>query len=160
MYADLVGDSDPLVLMAETPARIDRLVRPWTRNELERTYAPGKWTAAQLIVHLAQIELASGNRVRFALTTPGYVVQPWDVDDWMAMEGEADPYVALDAFLTLRQFNLSLYRRLSPERRHRIFSHPELIALSIDCILRTVAGHDLHHLRHLEQAVPPSDGRS
>ena len=54
------------------------------------------------------------------------------------------------AYLALRRLNLLLYRRLPPDLRARPIPHPELGEISIDWILNTLAGHDLHHLRHLE----------
>jgi hypothetical protein len=65
-YADLVGSEDPLALLASTPGRIADLVRGWDARQWSRTYAPGKWTAAQLILHLAHDELGWCNRVRLA----------------------------------------------------------------------------------------------
>jgi len=38
--------------------------------------AGARWTVGQLMLHLAQTELAFGMRFRMALTTPSYVVQP------------------------------------------------------------------------------------
>jgi hypothetical protein len=150
MYADLVGSEDPLDLLASTPLRIAELVRNWDAKTWERTYAPGKWTAAQLVLHLAQDEIGWGNRVRLALSVPDYVVQPYDGDRWVDLETPADPQEALDAYLGLRRLDVVLFRRLSAEQRARPVPHPEAGPLSIEWIIRTLAGHDLHHLRHLE----------
>lgn len=149
-YADHVGDADPLALLASTPARIAAQVSSFDEARWSRSYAPGKWTAAQLVLHLAQDEIGFGSRVRLALTVPGYVVEPYEGADWVALETAADPRVALEAFLALRALNLLLYRRLTAEERARPVAHPELGAISIEWVVRTLAGHDLHHLRHLE----------
>jgi hypothetical protein len=114
------------------------------------SYAPGKWTAAQLILHLTQDEIGWCNRVRLALTVDGYVVQPYDGDRWVVLETPAHPATALDAYLALRRLNMGLYTRIPPGRRARAFPHPELGEISVDWILQTLAGHDLHHLRHLQ----------
>ncbi len=51
-------------------------------EQFGRSYAPGKWTATQLFLQLAQPELAFSLRVRMCVTTEYYVVQPFDQDTW------------------------------------------------------------------------------
>jgi len=70
-YADLVGSEDPLSLLASTPDRIAEQVRGWDAGRWSATYAPGQWTAAQLILHLAHDEIGWCHRVRLALTVDG-----------------------------------------------------------------------------------------
>jgi hypothetical protein len=103
---------------------------------------------------LAHDEIGWCNRVRLALTVDGYVVQPYDGAQWVARETSTDPETALAAYLALRRLNLLLYKRIPSDRRARPFPHPELGEISIDWILQTVAGHDLHHLRQLEGITP------
>jgi hypothetical protein len=149
-YKDLVGSEDPLSPLASTPSRVAELVQGWDARRWAKTYAPGKWTAAQLILHLAHDEIGWCNRVRLALAVDDYVVQPYDGARWVALETPADPEAALAAYLALRRLNLILYRQIPSDRRARPFPHPELGEISIDWILQTLAGHDLHHLRHLQ----------
>jgi len=150
VYTDLVGSKDSLSLLASTPNRIAELVRDWDEGRWSQTYAPGKWTAAQLILHLAHDEIGWCNRVRLALTVDGYVVQPYDGAQWVSTETPTDREVALAAYLALRRLNVILYRRIPAAKRARRFAHPELGEISIDWILQTLAGHDLHHFRHLQ----------
>ena len=154
MYEDLVGSEDPLELLAATPERIERLVRPWRPARWKASYAPGKWSGAQIVLHLAQDEIGWSKRVRLALNDPGYVVQPYDSALWVERETPVDAVAALEAYLALRKLNLGLYRGIGEEERLRPFRHPQYGEMSIDWILRTLAGHDLHHLRHLEAVRP------
>src|SRR5438445_4540803 len=94
-YASLIGAQDPLSLLASTPTRIAEFVRGWDTARWSGTYAPGKWTAAQLVLHLAHDEIGWCNRVRLALTVDGYVVQPYDGADWIALETPTEPDTAL-----------------------------------------------------------------
>jgi hypothetical protein len=149
-YADLVGSEDPLSLLASTPDRVAELVRGWDARRWSRTYAPGKWTAAQLVLHLAQDEIGWCNRVRLALSVEGFVVQAYDGAEWVTRETPTDAETALAAYLALRRLNLILFRRIPADQLTRPFPHPELGEISIDWILQTLAGHDLHHLRHLQ----------
>jgi DinB family protein len=150
LYADLVGSEAPLTLLASTPRRIAEVVRGWDARRWSQTYAPGKWTAAQIILHLAHDEICWGNRVRFALSVDDYVVQPFDGAKWVALETLIDPNLALRAFLALRELNLALYGHIPPDRRARPIRHPEFGQISIDWIFHTLAGHDCHHLEQLQ----------
>jgi len=96
-YADLVGSEEALTLLASTPGRIADLVRGWDARQWSSTYAPGKWTAAQLILHLAHDEIGWCNRVRLALCVDDYVVQPYDATRWVALETSTKPVAALEA---------------------------------------------------------------
>ena len=77
-YSDDLGDRDPLAAMRDTIDRIAALADAWPADRFERSYAPGKWSARQILTHLAQTEIALGTRARMALTVPEYVAQPFD----------------------------------------------------------------------------------
>lgn len=149
-YADLVGAADPLELLASTPRRIAGLVTGWSPARWSLSYAEGKWTAAQIVLHLAEDEIAFASRTRLALTVPGYVPHAFDGADWVALESPPEPAVALAAFLALRALNLRLWGRLTEEQLSRPIPHPELGTIYVGWIVRVLAGHDLHHLGHLE----------
>jgi hypothetical protein len=136
--------------MGEAAARMRGLTDGWTPVEFERTYAPGKWTARQILIHLAQTELALGNRARMALGTPGYVAQAFDQDRWMAQEARLGAREALDALSALGAMNRAFFASLTPADRETPFSHPEYGALTIDWLIHQMAGHLLHHLKQLE----------
>lgn len=149
-YGADLGDRDPLTALAETPWQIEAIVRDWTDAQFERTYAPGKWSARKILVHLAQTELALPTRARFALTQDGYVAQSFDQDAWMPLDDGSDARTALGAYLALRKMNLQMWRRLADAQRQRPFTHPEYGELSVHWITTQMAGHDIHHLKQFQ----------
>lgn len=149
-YARYVEGLDPLRTLEQTPARIEEMVSAWNPEEFERSYAPGKWTARQMLAHLAHTEIVFSNRLRFGLAVEGYLVQPFDQDAWMAAEPHVDGYAALAVYLALRHMNLALCRSLTPEQRTRTFSHPEYGPIDLTWVMTGVAGHELHHLMQFE----------
>jgi hypothetical protein len=149
-YGKYVEGLDVLKCLEDTPARIESLVRGWPREKDEHSHAPGKWTARQIVVHLAQSELALTTRVRFAASAPGYVAQPFDQDAWIALD-HADGPTAVDAYVALRRFNLAMFKNMSPKLRKQPFTHPEYGELTPDWVAAQLAGHELHHLRQLKQ---------
>jgi hypothetical protein len=150
-YSADLGEREPLSTMREAAGRIKSLTDGWTAAQFDRSYAPGKWTARQILTHLAQSELAFGNRARMALATPGYVAQAFDQDMWMARESGLGGREALDALMATSAMNRAFFASLAPADRETPFSHPEYGALSIDWLIHQMAGHLLHHLTQLEQ---------
>jgi hypothetical protein len=165
-YTADLADREPISAMRETAARIRALVGDWRPDQFDRSYAPGKWDARQILTHLAQSEVALGYRARMAVTTPGYAAQSFDQDRWMAIEargaGEAgraggtdqkgglSGHDALDAFLGLAAMNIALFASLSDADRAASLSHPEYGSLTVDWIIHQMAGHQIHHLKQLE----------
>jgi DinB family protein len=150
-YSAQLGDRDPIAAMRETAEYVRRLTASWTAAQFEQSYAPGKWTARQILTHLAQAELAFGTRARMALTTRDYVAQPFDQDVWMAREASLGARDATDAFLALTGMNAALYGSLSAADRQSPLMHPEYGALTVDWIIHQSAGHQIHHVKQLEQ---------
>lgn len=150
-YAAVLGSIDPLKALAETPAKIRRVVDQWSAKQWERSYAPGKWSARRILIHLAQTELALTTRVRFAASQDGYVAQSFDQDAWLLLDDHADGPTALDAYTALRRLNLAMFKGMTPAQRRRSFTHPEFGKLTPDWVAAQLAGHDIHHLKQLQQ---------
>jgi DinB family protein len=150
-YGADLGDRDALAALADTPERIRALVEHWTDDRFERSYAPGKWSARLVLVHLAQTELALTTRVRFALSQPGYTAQAFSQDDWMPIDASADARTVLDAYTALRRLNIAMFRHLTAEQRNRTFTHPEYGELTVSWVASQLAGHDIHHLKQLQK---------
>jgi len=148
-YSADLGDRDPIAAIRDTLGRF-RGFSSWSDGDFERAYAPGKWSARQVLVHLAQMELAFGTRARLALTTPGYVAQSFDQDRWMARESRLDGREALAALVGAGTMNAAFFASLSTADRQTTFTHPEYGAISIDWLIHQTAGHQIHHLRQLE----------
>jgi hypothetical protein len=149
-YSPDLGDRDPVTAFRDTPARIGAIAGAWSPADFERSYAPGKWSARQILTHLAQSELALGTRARMALSTPNYAAQSFDQDAWMARESTLDGRAALSAFLALAAMNAALFASLSPADRAATLAHPEYGSLTVDWIIHQMAGHHIHHLKQLE----------
>jgi DinB superfamily len=150
-YTNDLDGREPIAALRETTSRIGQLARNWSAADFDRSYAPGKWSARQILVHLAQAELALGTRARHALTSPNYAAQSFDQDKWMAREATLDGRAALDAFLALAGMNQALFASLSAADRETTLTHPEYGALSVDWIVHQMAGHQIHHLKQLEE---------
>jgi len=150
-YSKDLGDREPIASIHDAIGRIQSLAARWSPADYERSYAPGKWTARQLLIHLAQAELALGTRARMALTTPGYQAQAFNQDAWIARESSLSGADALAAFAALGRMNAVLFASLSEADRQTTLTHPEYGPLTVDWIIYMIAGHQLHHIPHFEQ---------
>ena len=149
-YTEDLSGRDPLEAFVDTPAKIRALTERWTPSQFERTYAPGKWTARQILIHLAQTEMALGARARMALCTTPYTSQAFDQNAWMARDIAISGADALSAFFAMGVMNRALFATLSDPDRATAFTHPEYGAISVDWLIHQMAGHQIHHLKQLE----------
>lgn len=149
-YGEYVKDRDVMTSLARTPARIASLVRGWPRERDERSHAPGKWAARQVLAHLAHLELNFSVRIRFALAQDGYQMQSFDQDDWMRAEAPPAALVSLEAYTALRAMNVALLRSLTADQRARTAAHPEWGSVSVEWLAAWCAGHELNHLPQFE----------
>lgn len=151
-YAAHLGSRDPFVVLAETIDALHQLTAGWSDADFERSHAPGKWRARQILVHLAQVEMVFGVRVRLALHGDAREVQPFDQGPWVQRESTTvSGRQALVAFLRLRPFNLALFESLTPAELAIETHHPDHGRVDIEWFVRTLAGHDLNHRKQLEQ---------
>ena len=137
--------------MEHAATRIGALVANWTPAEFERSYAPGKWSARRILIHLTQTELALGNRARMALAIPNYQAQSFNQDVWIAQESGLSGPEAVDALVALTRMNAAFFAALSPAERERPMTHPEYGSITVDWILHLLPGHQLNHIPQLER---------
>jgi hypothetical protein len=147
---DTLGENDPIEVLQATPHRLVALLEQLAPDELNRTYAPGKWDARHLFAHLADVELGVGFRLRQTLSEPGVELQAFDQDRWARRYARLDPALAVEAFRGLRAWNLSLLATLTLDDWLADGLHPERGFESVDLMVRFLAGHDLNHLAQLE----------
>ncbi len=149
-YAALLGGQDPIAVLADTPRRLTAIAELLGDSGLEQPWAPGKWTGAQILCHLADCEIAFGFRYRQALAEPHHVVQTFDQDGWAKLYPLSSK-LALQTFSTLREWNVSLLRKAGADVLNKPVSHPERGELTFHDLVKLAAGHDLNHLQQLEK---------
>jgi uncharacterized damage-inducible protein DinB len=149
-YAKYLGDRDPLTVIAATAQELAGRTGGWSAEAADRQPAPGKWSAREIVCHLADTEIAFAFRLRQALAEPNHVIQPFDQDAWAARYDAYDLPSALQLFATLRGWNIQLVKSLTPEDFKHPLSHPERGAMTFRTLVETMAGHDLNHLGQIQ----------
>jgi hypothetical protein len=146
---------DPLKVQAATAAKLNRLIERASPAKLRKRPAPGKWSAAEILAHLADCEIVTGWRMRQILSAPGTPIQPFDQDAW-AVAGhyeKRDARKSLDQFRSVREGNLALLKSLTPGQWKHHGMHAERGVETIEHIVSMMAGHDLNHLAQVERIV-------
>ena len=150
-----LGGQDPLKVQIATPKKIARLIKGVPASKLRKPPAPGKWSAAEILAHLADCEIVTGWRVRQILGAPGTPIQAFDQDSWAAAGHYAkrDPRKSFELFAALRAGNLALLKSLSKEQWKQHGMHAERGVETVEHILRMMAGHDINHTKQIERIV-------
>lgn len=158
--ARIVGNltgQEPLKIQAATPKKLERLLAGASAAKLRKRPAPDKWSVAEIIAHLADVEIVVGWRVRSILGAPGTPIQAFDQDAWVEAGhyAERSPRASIAQLKAVRDANLALYKSLSPEQWKHYGMHSERGQESVEHIVRIIAGHDLNHLQQIERILVP-----
>lgn len=142
-------------ILASTPVLLASYVEAIGQARLAVAPAPGKWSVAEILCHLADCEIAFGFRLRQTLAEEGHVIQPFDQDKWAKPYANLGPdkgaAEALATFTAMRRWNLLLMHAALPEAAEKTATHPERGDMTFATITETMAGHDINHLQQLEK---------
>ena len=137
-------------LIAQYRAGFDEVSRnlaDFPANSLTAHPIPGKWSAAEIIHHLADSETTSGLRLRRLLVEDHPLIQGYDQDQYAAMlhynEREITP--SLEAFRAARATTAQLIDMMSEADWHREGTHSESGSYSAEDWLKIYAAHAHNH---------------
>lgn len=150
-YAKFLDGRALDTILAATPGEIGRLILAIGAEKESSAPAPGKWSPAEIIAHLADCELVFGFRLRQTLAENAPTIQPFDQDKWAATYMGLPAKQSLEVFSTLRGWNLRLIGQALPEAANRPVTHPERGTMTFLTLVETMAGHDLNHLLQLKK---------
>jgi hypothetical protein len=148
-----VDGREPLDVQGATAARLEHVIAGLSAADLRRRPAPDRWSIAEIAAHLADAEIVIGYRLRLILGSPGTSIAGYDQDRWVTSGhyDRRDPQKSVELFRVLRDANLALLESLDPGQWQHYGVHSERGEESIEDVVRMTAGHDLNHLRQIEQ---------
>ena len=132
----LLGDNDPVVVLRETPAAVERCLETTPAQIATRPEAPGKWSIRDVIQHLADSELVGGFRLRMVLAHDRPPLAGYDQDLWASRLRYRDVDVrdAFEQFTVLRRANMRLWENLTADDLVRVGLHGERGEESLDLL--------------------------
>jgi hypothetical protein len=144
-----LGDRNPREVIEATSGHLEQLAGALGREGLELSLAPGKWSARQILCHLADCEIVFGFRLRQTLAEDHHVIQPFDQDEWAHTYPAYSAGEALTVFASARLWNIRLIDSVGPAALAKPLNHPERGGMTFQTLIETMAGHDLNHLAQL-----------
>ena len=113
----------------------------------------GKWSAAEIVQHLADSEMTSAIRLRKLLTEDFPVIHGYDQDNYAERlrYNERDLAPALDAFRAARATSLQILQNLSEEDWQREGWHTEQGRYSVEKWLEIYAAHAHGHAEQIRR---------
>jgi hypothetical protein len=121
-----------------------------TDEELDARPAPGRWSAREIVHHLADSEMTSAIRLRLLIATDNPVIAGYDQEKFASALYYDRPIAgSLDAFKAARQTTAELLDRLSETEWLREGTHTEHGRYSVHRWLRIYADHAHEHARQI-----------
>lgn len=124
-------------------------------TDLSRAYAPGKWTARQILMHLADVEFVYLWRLCRATAEPGSEVEGFDQDKWAGAlnYGARSMGVGEALFTAARDRVIELLASTDESGLVREVVHSEAGSMTLAKVAHVLDFHTWHHLEQIEAAV-------
>ena len=125
-----------------------------THQELDARPGPGRWTAREIVHHLADSEMTSAIRLRKLIAEDSAVIHGYDQEEFARRLYYDRPIEAsLDAFRAARVATAELLDRLTPDQWAREGTHTESGRYSVTRWLEIYADHAHNHADQIRRAV-------
>lgn len=146
-----VEGKDPIEVQRETPELLAQAIKGASDNKLRTRPAPGKWSVSELLAHFAEAEMGAFWRYRQMIEHNGCPLPSFDQELWSTLGDypSQDPKESLQLFTLLRQANLGMFGRLTPEQWKRHGLHSERGEMTVRDLALQIAGHDVNHLTQI-----------
>jgi len=148
-----VDAKDPLKVQKNTAKKLQQLIKPLSKKQMKRRPSPDQWSIAEILAHLADVEVVGSWRMRLIMGSDGTPITAFDQDAWAKTFGYAnrDPRRSLEMFRALRENNIALLKSVPKKLWKNYGMHSERGKETITQIVCMFAGHDINHLRQIEK---------
>jgi len=124
-----------------------------TDEELDAKPGPDKWSAREIVHHLADSEMTSAIRLRLLIAAPTPAIAGYDQDEFARRLYYDRPIDAsLDALKAARNTTAEILERLTDEEWAREGTHSEIGRYTVDTWLEIYAEHPHQHARQIAAA--------
>lgn len=125
-----------------------------TERELDAVPAPGKWSARQIVHHLADSEMTSAVRLRLLIASDRPQIMGYDQDEFARRlyYNERSAESSLAAFRFARITTAEILDCLTEDEWRREGTHSESGRYSVERWLEIYAAHALGHAEQIRRA--------
>jgi len=122
-------------------------------EELDSSPAPGKWTAREIVHHLADSEMTSAIRLRLLIASPNPQIVGYDQDEFARRLHYDRPIEAsVEALKSARRTTAEILERMSESDWRREGTHTEHGRYTIERWLEIYAPHAHKHAEQIKVA--------
>ena len=148
----LMEGKDPVAVQRRTAPELEKLVAGVPAEKLSRRPTPDRWSANEVLAHLAEAEITSTWRYRQMLEHDGCSLPGFDQNLWTRLGSYASrkPEDSLTQFRLLRDANLQMFDQLTPEEWEKHGIHTERGRMTVRELAVQIAGHDINHLTQIK----------
>jgi hypothetical protein len=146
-----------IATIESAPAGYRNLTEKLSASDLRKTYRDGSWNVAQLVHHVADMQLLHMFRMKKALTEPDYKeVTLVNMDGWAGTPDSVSAPIedSLQMFEGVTKRFVFLAKSLSEQQKETSYYHPvRKIMLNQKQAISMSAWHVRHHLEHIKIAL-------
>lgn len=122
-------------------------------KELDARPAPGKWSAREIVHHLADSEMTAAIRLRRLIAEERPHIQGYDQEEFARRLHYDRPYQrSLEAFRYARECTAEILERMGPAEWAREGTHSEVGRFTVDRWLEIYSGHAHNHAQQIARA--------
>lgn len=124
-----------------------------TPEELDARPGPGRWSAREIVHHLADSEMTSAIRLRRLLSEDRPAIQGYDQEEFARRLHYDRPHeTSLELFKYVRLSTAEILERLQPSDWLREGTHSESGRYTVETWLQIYAEHAHRHARQIREA--------
>lgn len=145
-----------IAILEFLPSKIEKLVTPLSKEQLDTPYRPEGWTVRQLVHHIADSHHHSYIRFKWGLTEDNPVIKPYLEKEWSNLfDAKTAPIqMSLDHLKAVHAKLVYVLKGISKADLQRKFTHPEgnqesTLAENVG----RYAWHGSHHFAHIENLI-------
>lgn len=152
---ELLGDNDPLEVLAHTPSRLEDLLTGIGESVLSTRPREGAWSVKEVLGHLGDSEWVYGYRVRMMLSHDQPAIAGYDQEVMVVgmVHNDRPISMLLEELRRTRGLNVDLYLRSRGPSWERFGIHAERGEESVGLTIRLLAGHDVRHYDQIERTL-------
>ncbi|WP_350285960.1 DinB family protein [uncultured Croceitalea sp.] len=149
-YVNLLGDNELLPALNNGAVQMNDFMSTLQLDRLRYTYGDGKWTVAEVLMHIIDAERIFQYRaLRFARNDASPLMG-FEQDDFIVESGAERKTIAdiLKEYQTVRSATLALFESFTQAQLQRL-GEANSATVSVRALGFIIAGHQLHHMNVL-----------
>lgn len=151
-YIDLVPENDLNQAFVNTTAQSLHLFTQLPMDSWKLSYAPGKWSVKELLVHVMDTERIFAYRALCFSRSERQVLPAFEENDY-AKHSDAqnrEPFSLLKEYEATRRATVELFNSFSELQLEKTGRVPAG-AISVKALGYAICGHNLHHLKVMKE---------